>query len=75
MTQQAWMMTNKTFSQKDKVFKQACKLTIVARTKEGTPITLAPTTRQASKFRNKKGLAYLKRKEAVDEISKTNKIV
>lgn len=40
-------MTNKKFANEDKVFKDACE-------KAG----VEPTTRQASKFLNKKGLAY-----------------
>ena len=58
------LMTNKLFALKDKVFRAACKLVIVGKNKDGSPKTLPPTQRQASKYRNYKGLAYLKRREA-----------
>lgn len=45
-------MTNKKFAEKDKGFREACE-------KAG----VEPTTRQASKFRNKKGSAYKASKE------------
>lgn len=41
-------MTNREFASQDKTFKDAC---------EGAKCD--PTSRQASKFRNKKGMAYL----------------
>jgi hypothetical protein len=41
------MLTNKKFAEEDKKFKKACDR-----------VGLPPTTRQASKYRNKKGLAY-----------------
>lgn len=40
-------LTNKKFAEEDQSFRKACDL-----------VRLPPTTRQASKFRNKKGLAY-----------------
>lgn len=40
-------MTNRQFAETDKYFIECCKRTNVK-----------PTTRQASKFRNKRGLAY-----------------
>jgi hypothetical protein len=42
-------MTNKDFAEKDKKFKEACEV-----------VKLPPTRRQASKWRNGKGLAYKK---------------
>lgn len=41
-------MTNREYAEKDKAFKEACK-------RAG----INPTTRQASKYRRGKGLAYI----------------
>ena len=40
-------MTNKEFAEKDKIFRDICKR-----------VNIPPTTRQASKWRMKKGKAY-----------------
>ena len=40
-------MKNSTFAQSDKLFQEVCKIS-----------QIKPTTRQASKYRNKKGSAY-----------------
>lgn len=50
-------MTNAKFAEENVDFIEACKKA----TKE-TGIEIKPTTRQASKYRNKKGLAYKRRK-------------
>jgi len=52
-------LSNKLFSENDEVFKIAC---VMADT--------VPTTRQASKFRNKKGLALKFKRQAVLELAK-----
>jgi hypothetical protein len=46
-------MTNKEFARTDNVFKLACELAKVE-----------PTSRQASKYRNRRGRAYTKRLDA-----------
>lgn len=43
-------MTNKEFAEKDKLFHKACEIA-----------KIKPTHRQASKFRNKKGLAFMRK--------------
>jgi hypothetical protein len=48
-------MTNAEFAKTDKVFIKACELAGLEKS----------TTRQASKYRMKRGLAYDKRKEAL----------
>jgi len=50
-------VTNAKFATIDKLFKAACSLAGVE-----------PTTRQAAKYRNKKGSAYLYRTQALQEI-------
>lgn len=47
-------MTNKEFSEQDKVFNKACNIA-----------GINPTKRQASKYRNGRGLAYRKKTLAV----------
>lgn len=47
--------TNKLFSETEIVFRKACKLAGVE-----------PTTRQASRFRNKKGSAFRFRRQAIN---------
>ena len=49
-------MTNSEFAQKNEYFKKCCK-------RAG----IEPTVRQASKFRNRKGLAYQHRHEVKEE--------
>jgi len=49
-------VTNKKFSTDDSFFKKACEVAGVE-----------PTTRQASKFRLEKGLAYKHRKQVKEE--------
>lgn len=67
-------MTNREFAKQDQTFKMCCQKVIVGYTekKDGSgnaerdddgkvimeAIMLPPTSRQASKFRNKKGAAY-----------------
>lgn len=50
-------VTNAQFATKDKLFNAACSLA-----------TVDPTPRQASKYRNKKGLAYKYRPHALQAI-------
>jgi len=52
-------MTNQKFAETNDEFIQACGK-IPWKDKEGKPTTLPPTSRQASKWRNKKGLAWKK---------------
>ncbi len=49
----ATAMTNAKFAKEDKNFIKAC-----AMARQITGVIVNPTTRQASKFRNKKGLAF-----------------
>lgn len=49
-------ITNKEFSKKDEFFKKCCEA-----------VDTKPTIRQASKFRNKKGLAYMHRKQVKED--------
>jgi hypothetical protein len=46
-------MTNKEFSEKNEEFRRACY-----GVKKKCGIEIRPTSRQASKYRNKKGLAW-----------------
>ncbi len=52
------MLTNAKFAKEDKEFIKACD-----NVRTVADIEIKPTTRQASKYRNKKGLAYKLRKE------------
>jgi hypothetical protein len=52
-------VTNAKFAEKDKLFNAACSMA-----------SLAPTTRQASKWRNGRGLARMYRTAALFEIQK-----
>jgi len=47
-------MTNNEFSRKDPIFIKACELA-----------SIPTTSRQASKYRNEKGIAYATRREAI----------
>ena len=49
-------VTNKAFAKEDGFFKKACEVA-----------GIEVTTRQASKFRNKKGLAFKHRKQVKEE--------
>ena len=51
-------MTNKEFADKNDNFRAACLNTIIGTDYTGLPLRLFPTPRQASKYRNGKGLAY-----------------
>jgi len=52
-------MTNKEFAEKDKKFRDACtKVTVDLEEYDLVNNPFMPTQRQASKWRNKKGLAY-----------------
>jgi len=50
-------MTNQQFSEQDPTFKKACELTKWTNQATGKVESLRPTKRQASKWRNGKGLA------------------
>lgn len=54
-------ITNSQFAANDQVFKKACEIAHVN-----------PTKRQASKFRRKRGLAFICKAEAVLAIKKEN---
>jgi hypothetical protein len=56
-------MTNAEFAKTDRTFIKACKLAGLEK----------PTTRQASKYRMKRGLAWDKRKEALKIIKEEGK--
>ena len=52
-------MTNKEFAEQNKEFRKACVVASSIEAKKGRKAdSIMPTTRQASKYRNKKGLAY-----------------
>lgn len=51
------LMTNRQYAQKDLVFRKACELAKVK-----------PTQRQVSKYRMRKGSAYLKRRDATEHL-------
>lgn len=55
------IMTNKKFSKEDELFKTACEIANVE-----------PTKRQASKFRNQKGLAWECRQAAQRKLEAKN---
>jgi len=50
-------ITNEAFANNDRVFRKACELA-----------GIQPTKRQASKYKNKKGLAYLFKDKAKREV-------
>jgi hypothetical protein len=51
-------MTNAEFAKKSDWFRQACEHATTHFKNKGSDYKVLPTTRQASKFRNGKGLAY-----------------
>jgi len=55
-------MTNQEFAKNDEVFRTACGL-----------VGLEPTPRQASKFRNGKGLAFRVKRQAIKNIAEFEK--
>jgi len=55
-------MKNSEFAEKDEVFLKACEKADVK-----------PTKRQASRFRNKKGMAYRFKRKAVIAVNKARK--
>lgn len=59
-------MTNKEFAEGNEDFQAACA-NIPWKDKDGRPSSLPPTSRQASKWRNHKGLAYKEGREKKDD--------
>lgn len=57
-TGKARRITNLQFAKENNGFREACEMVIIGKNYDGSPKTLKPTARQASKWRNKKGAAY-----------------